>query len=329
MAILDTIQLLLCVISGSKIPPIFVVLLVQMVTPLTMTLTTCFGSDVVAGRNSSPTFEHNNYRYQTQVESPTRAYTARQVLGASLITMAVIVGLFPAIIEIYDPYSSWTSYNSGCNMFIFLLSCVPAALSTLYKEYTLAEYKLPVSTQYLNFVLAIFQVIFTGIISPLVYPLQGFAQDSNWTELYPSSGISDNFMDSIKCFIGTINQDIAESEYAEPAECNFIWILLVGYVLSVMISGVAVDKIIKGGAYNVLYRGLSVGVILAVWLMWYYDANYSDKSFGDTNNYVSVVNSLHLLSVIVLIFGLDVYHRDPLSETSFETVYQLVGDYSD
>ena len=323
MAILDTVQLLLCVISGSKIPPIFVVLLVQMVTPLTMLLTTCFGRDVVAAHDSSSQPE------QTSYTTSLRGYTTRQILGATLITMAVFVGLFPAVIEIYYPSSSWTAYNSGCNMFIFLLSCVPAALSTLYKEYTLAEYKLPVSPQYLNFVLAIFQVIFTAIISPLVYPLQGFVQDSNWIDLYPSSDISKNFVDSMQCFVSSIDEEVATSQYAESADCHFIWILLVGYVLSVVVSGMAVDKVIKGGAYNVLYRGLSFGVILAMWSMWYYDKNYSDKSFGEVDKYANVSNSLHLLSITVLIFGQDLYHRDPLSETSFETQYQFVGDVGD
>ena len=324
MAILDTIQLLLCVISGSKIPPIFVVLLAQMVTPLTMILTKYFKrqSPVVLNASSQEGYDHS--AESSQMNFQDLPYTGRQILGAAMITLAVIVGLYPALFEVFDPFSSLTAYNSGCNIFLFLLSCVPAALSTLYKEYSIAEYKLPVSVTYLNFVLAICQVIFTGILAPLVYPLQGFAQQDDWEDLYESPDIKTNFMDGIKCFAG--NEEISDYEYPEPAECRYLWLLLLTYVLSVVISGVAVDKVIKGGAYKVLYRGLSVGVILAMIVMWWYDEKYYDKS---TEGYDSYMYSVNLLSAIIVVFGLDLYYRDPLSETTFETTYQAVLDYDD
>jgi len=316
MALLDTVQLLLSVISGSKIPPIFVVLLIQMVIPLTILFSSCFKKDVVI---SSPGSDQNVIGEEESTWLRP-GYTKKQIFGAFLITLAIFVAMIPAFDEIYDPASSWTAYNSGCNMVLFLLSCVPAAFSTLYKEYTLSTYKIPVSPSYLNFVLALFQVAFTGIISPLVYPLQGYAQADDWISLYPNSEISNNFMDSAKCFFSISNDDddIADN-YPESAQCNYLWLLLLQYVLSVMVAGVAVDKVIQGGAYKVMYRSLSVGVILAVYTMHIYDDISYKKNQDDSN----VIDGLNLLGVILLICGLDLYHRDPLSELSFETDFQI------
>eukprot|EP00816_Leptocylindrus_hargravesii_P012275 CAMPEP_0196806044 /NCGR_PEP_ID=MMETSP1362-20130617/5908_1 /TAXON_ID=163516 /ORGANISM="Leptocylindrus danicus, Strain CCMP1856" /LENGTH=519 /DNA_ID=CAMNT_0042179329 /DNA_START=413 /DNA_END=1972 /DNA_ORIENTATION=- len=304
MAILDSVQLLLCVISGSKIPPVYLVLLVQMNIPVTIALSNCFkrNDDAAAAAGNG---------------EQCHGYTALHLFGACLITAAVLMGLWPAVIEIVDPDSPLTAYNSACNIFIFLLSCIPAAISTLYKEYAMAEYKRPVDPSYLNLVLAIFQVIFTGIISPLVYPLQGFATGGDWTALYPSSEISENFIDSLKCFLGILPKDVAMDSYAEPAQCNAALGLLLGYVLSTVVAGVAVDKIIHSGANNkILYRGLSVGVVLAVLCMVAYD-----QTIPRDDSELSIVNGMHFACVIVLVLGLEIYHREALPDNSFETVF--------
>lgn len=298
MAILDSVQLLLCVISGSKIPPVYLVLLVQMNIPVTIALSNCF-------KRGTTENEQNH------------GYTPLHLFGACLITAAVLMGLWPAVIEIADPDSPLNAYNSACNIFIFVLSCIPAAVSTLYKEYAMAGYKRPVDPSYLNLVLAIFQVIFTGIISPLVFPLQGFATGGDWAALYPSSEISDNFIDSLKCFLGILPKDVALDVYAEPAECSGALELLLGYVLSTVVAGVAVDKIIHSGANNkILYRGLSVGVVLAVLCMVVYD-----KAIPQDDSEVNIINGMHFACVIVLVIGLEIYHREALPDNSFETVF--------
>ena len=124
---------------------------------------------------------------------------------------------------------------------------MPAAASQLYKEHIFLQYKQPVQPDYLNFLLSIFQVIFASIISPLTYTLLGFAASDNWPKLYPSSEFSINFAEGFQCFFGNLNNERAKDGYLDEAMCRRSFPLIVLYSFSVIIVGVAVDKIVNGG----------------------------------------------------------------------------------
>ena len=202
-------------------------------------------------------------------------------------------------------------------------SCIPAAISQLYKEHVFLQYKQPVEADYLNFILSIFQLIFASIISPLVYSLQGLAASDDWLTLYPSSSFSDNLLEGFQCFLGTLDEERASSGYVDEAICQYSITLLLFHSFSIISVGVAVDKIINAGATKVMYRGVSAGIIISAVTLYIYDVNTPEFNYGPA------IDSLNLVCVILLVLGAEVYHRCQLRDSTFETVYQTIDDFFD
>ena len=164
-------------------------------------------------------------------------------------------------------------------------------------------------------VLSIFQFIFILLVSPLVYTLQGMGTPGDWTHLYPSTQCSANFLDGLRCFFGQLDDDTAENGYAEPAHCSLSLIFVLFHVLSIILVGVSVDKIVHAGATKIMFRGISAGIILAVIAMLIYDLYDPDFNYG------LPVDILHCICTAFLILGSEVYHRVTLQDATFETVY--------
>eukprot|EP00548_Thalassiothrix_antarctica_P006809 CAMPEP_0194140676 /NCGR_PEP_ID=MMETSP0152-20130528/10195_1 /TAXON_ID=1049557 /ORGANISM="Thalassiothrix antarctica, Strain L6-D1" /LENGTH=301 /DNA_ID=CAMNT_0038839021 /DNA_START=541 /DNA_END=1443 /DNA_ORIENTATION=+ len=258
--------------------------------------------------------------------------------GSVIILCAVFLGLVPATVSLFEP--QWflamdvLPARTAINTWLYALACIPAALSQLYKEYSFVQHKQPpVNANQLNGFLSALQLLFLIMISPLVYALQGLMGNtafistntsSSWLLLYPSSEIGRNFMDGYKCFWGVLDEGTELRGYPEYAECGvgLVWIVL-AHVVSISLVGVAVDKIFKSGATKIMFRGVSIGIVLAVTAMYIYDIHDSDFNYGP------LIDSLWLLCTVVLILGAEVYHRVTLSDATFETVHHSVLDYDD
>jgi len=141
----------------------------------------------------------------------------------------------------------------------------------------------------------------------------------DWSTLYPSSHFSKNFLSGLKCFLGLLPDDLAESDFPEPAECDFSLGLVLLHAFSIIAVGCAVDKIVNAGATKAMYRGVSAGIIVAVLLMYEYDMHLPRFNYGPA------IDALNLVSLILLVVGAEVYHRVSLSDSVFETGISCLG----
>lgn len=256
--------------------------------------------------------------------------SAEHIWGSVVILIAVLLALVPAFVAIADPlfflYADTIPVRTAYNTILYVCSCIPAAASQLYKEHVFLQYKQPVNMTYLNILLSVFQFLYALIISPLIFELQGLGAKSgkkDWTNLYPSSKFNDNFKDGLRCFFGGLSHDDQENKYFDSARCDFALGLVIFHALSIIVVGVAVDKIVNAGATKVLYRGMSAGIIVAVLCMHAYDMSISEYNYGPA------IDGLNLACLILLILGSEIYHRVGLKESTFETVYPVVQTYYD
>jgi hypothetical protein len=335
MALLDTVHLLLVVISGSHVPPTLVVILVQLTIPLTCFFTQFVHPDGYCTSDRRDNGEESTSRRNatTAAHPPLRGYgglASEHVLGSLIITLAVVAGLTPAIISFFDPEMfiavDLVPLRTALNTLIFTSGCIPAAASQLYKEHVFLQHKQPVDANQFNLLLSVFQFMFLLIISPLAYTLQGLSgarRQDTWTDLYPSAQISSNFRDGLACFLGTLDDATQESAYPEDARCDYSLLIVVAHVMSIIIIGVAVDKMVNAGATKIIYRGMSAGIILAVLALFTYDIHDPNFNFGPG------IDSLDLVCTLTLILGSEVYHRVSLQDATFETVYPEIEDLYD
>lgn len=339
------------VISGSHVPPTLTVILIQLTIPLTglfsqllhpdgfcnTTTTTRSNSNTASPHQQQPQSETMEGTGRDRVGRPVQGcggLSMEHLWGSLIITLAVFMGLTPAIISSFEP--EWFEamdvlpFRTAMNTWLYTLACVPAALSQLYKESAFLRHKQPpVDANQLNGMISLFQWMFLLIISPLVYGLQGLYGTTHyapWTTLYPASQISENFRDGWKCFCDALS-DTEGQKYPEEAECSGIMSLsgiTWAHVFSISLVGVAVDKIVHAGATKIMYRGVSGGIILAVTAMYIYDMHDADFNYGPFIDY------LWLVCTILLILGAEVYHRVALHDATFETVHPIIdGLYDD
>jgi hypothetical protein len=244
------------------------------------------------------------------------------VWGSLILFAAVLLALCPAFYAIADPdffiYADTIPTRTAVNTLFYVSSCIPAAASQLYKEHIFLQYKQPVNMDRLNLLLSIFQFIFASIVSPLAYGLQGLGGRGQWTEQYPNAQFSGNFVDALRCFFGLLDEEDQLNKYYEEAKCHLTYGLVLLHAFSIIAVGVAVDKIVNAGATKVMYRGISAGIILAVLSMHFYDMNTPDFNYGPA------IDGLNLVCLVLLILGAEVYHRESIQESTFETVYPHV-----
>ena len=334
MALLDTVHLLLVFLTGPHVAPTLTVILVQFTLPLTAIITQFVHPDGCFKSCCSPTLPFaTQISYDSSHLSEGRPLPGRgglsleHILGSTIIMLAVLLALCPALYSIIDPdffiYADSIPMQTCYNTILFVSSCIPAAASQLYKEHIFLQYKQPVKADLLNFILSVFQLIFASIMSPLVYPLLGLKASEEWTTLYPSSGFSKNVMEAAQCFIGGLDKERAEDGYTDEAKCDYSLSLVLLHSFSIIAVGLAVDKIVNAGATKVMYRGVSAGIIVSVSSLYAYDMTIPDFSYGPA------IDSLNLVSVLLLVIGSEVYHRVSLQDATFETTYPEVENFYD
>jgi len=136
-----------------------------------------------------------------------------------------------------------------------------------------------------------------------------------WIHQYPSTQVSNNFSDGLKCFIGKLSDEVQIRGYPEQAHCDFAYGFVLLQVCSIIIISHAVGKICNAGAFKIMHRGLSAGIILSVSSLFFYQVFVDDVEYG------VVPTFWHITCAAVLVMGSEVYHRVTLATPSFETEY--------
>jgi len=336
MALLDTFHMLLVFLTGYHVAPTLTVILIQFTIPLTAMLSQFIHEDGYfkrfRGQHQQETRRSETIQivHDVAVGQPLRGFgglSNEHIFGSIIIFLAVLLALCPSIYTLIDgDFFRYATTNeiptqTAFNTILFVSSCIPAAASQLYKEHIFLQYKQPIQPDYLNLLLSFFQLIFASIISPLTYTLLGFAASDDWPNLYPSSEFSMNFAEGFQCFFGKLSSERAKNGYHDPAICARSFPLIVLYSFSVIFVGIAVDKIVNGGATKVMYRGVSAGIILSVISLYIYDLSIPDFSYG------AAIDSLNLVCLLLLVVGSEIYHRVGLQDASFETVYPEVQSF--
>lgn len=226
------------------------------------------------------------------------------IIGTGLIFLAILIGLTPAVLSLdhivitkKDAIPDRTAYNT----IVFCLAAIPSAMSQLYKEHTMTRIRQPIDRNKLNMVLSIFQLLFAVVVSPLAYGLQGMGDGVGWTTLYPSKQIGENFSHGLSCFLGALDEETMRNAYPEEAQCSWSWLLVLLHVFSIIMVGVSIDKL--AATTKAMYRGVSLGIMLAVLFMFIYQIRDQWCEYG------VLVSVFHLTGTFVLIIGAEIYHR--------------------
>uniref|UniRef100_A0A7S3QAP5 Uncharacterized protein n=1 Tax=Chaetoceros debilis TaxID=122233 RepID=A0A7S3QAP5_9STRA len=335
MAVLDTIQLLLVVTSGSHVAPILTAILVHVTIPLTTSIQQLLKCGLYRGTNKTESQKEGG---QQSLEHE-KKQDSQMLFGATLIMLSTILALAPAILTLIYP-SSFSSDDlmadrTAWNTLLFFISYVPGSLSQAYKEHTLEMYAQPVDPDMLNMVLSLFSAIFAFVISPFIYTLQGLAdvessiEDESslnvesWIDQYPSRQFSQNFSDGIQCFMGTLDDTLQVRGYPEEAHCDYAYVIVLLHVFSIIVIGHAVGKICNAGAFKIMHRGISAGIILSVVSLFFYQVFVDDVDYG------FIPNTYHIICSVILVIGSEIYHRVTLEMPSFETNFPAVQSLYD
>jgi hypothetical protein len=94
-------------------------------------------------------------------------------------------------------------------------------------------------------------------------------------------------------------------------------------VFSIFAIGSAVGKICNAGAFKIMHRGISAGIILSVVALFFYQVFVDNVEYG----FLPIV--FHITCAFVLVIGSEVYHRVTLESPSFETRYLPVTQYEE
>jgi hypothetical protein len=358
--VLDSLHLAFIFLSGSHVSPVLTVTLTHLTVPLIVTFAqfsryggacTCFRG-LVGNYGGVEEFNDLNNEDQHQLaavaSSPNdtgdactlsprsrscAGYTGTHLFGSSLILLGCVLGLFPSILYISDSsVVGLQSENqrermvqSAWNTIVFAVSFVPAAASQLVKEQTLMDYRQSIDDNQLNFTLNAGQFVLVGIMAPLLYPLEGLAAGSHWIQKFPARDTSVNFLDGMLCFVGALDAEDASHRYADSATCGPLSsVLVLAHVGCTLLMTHAIYKIvIKGGGSTRCYQSMIAGTVIGGLFMWLYGClfRYRNVETGIGLDGRHIVDILHVSSFLVLLSGLEIYHRRELPDIEFETMY--------
>jgi hypothetical protein len=304
MALFDTLSFGGLIISATGVTPTMTVILMHANTPL-----------IVLG---------SKYIF------PERVYSSLQTVGITLITLALLISISRPILHLtgYDELipSSFSSSattllsaSAGHNhdqdtttalcALLYLSSAALQGLGGLYKEKAIIEFSQPADVHVMSCWLFIYQFLFALVGYPLFYSLQGISND--WKG-YPLSSFVDNFWDGLSCWLGADPDPLTALYDTERTSCVLLFWLVLGYVLSTILVLYCVEKILVTNS-RILGRTMVVAVLLSFIVAWLYDFYYRDLVQDSTFGYADI------LSLIVLLVGMEIFGRDPEPEPELMT----------
>ena len=276
MAALDTLQLFMMTLSAAAVTPACTVLLLQASIPITMLLSRVSASQP----DVSPQWNH--------------------VAGARLIAASAAVGLIPSFAALALAPDAAAAVSAWSTL-VYVLSCLPASVSTLYKERALREHAQPMDPNYLNLCLAVYQLLLSLVALPLAYQLQ-FQGPS-------PVALGVNIRDGCACILFS-RSPIAEE--LASAHCSWAALLLLIFVCATSGINAVIDHVLSHGSESLMYRAITMSSALSVAVL-----GLSCRS--DPGLFGTSLSWTDLLSLACLIGGLELYHRTQVPDLQFLT----------
>lgn len=279
MGSLDSIGSIMQTFAFNYMPGALIILLLQSTIPVSMVVTKFWITKT----------EYKFYHY----------------LGASVVVVGLAVALLPQFIN-PDGTDSGTTSNKMELIWaaVLIISCVPSAVSNVFKEKVLQKYKM--NPMYMNSWMSVFQFGFTLVFCiPTIY-----AQNLSITEL------PRNFVDGLKCLAGYNSAVVGTSSSVD--DCSLAPFYYFTYIAFNIIYNIIIVYILKHAGSNIFYLASTCLVPIV-------NIAYS-LNFVPGHTPFTVFS---IVGLLVIIFGLLFYRFFPLiysyfTSTSDRTEYQVV-----
>ncbi|CAE7917889.1 crtp3, partial [Symbiodinium sp. KB8] len=172
-------------------------------------------------------------------------YTAAQYSGAAVVVMGLVIVLLPSFIHPAEGGGK----NTIVWCIVLMLSCVPMALSSVYKEMNLDD--VDIDVVYLNGWVAIFQLV---AAVPLLYP-SGIASGVKPADIW------ENVYHGLLCY-GGINSVHETIDGIPPDDCKSAAFYLSVYLVFNLAYNILIIYLLKFGGSNILWLSITFTVPL-------------------------------------------------------------------
>lgn len=209
-------------------------------------------------------------------------YHWRQYTGALIIFAGILTTLLPPLLE---------GGNSGSAIwsFVFFLSNVPNALSSVYKEIAFRDQ--PMDAYYLNAWVALFQVGVSLIFAVPCAPVQGIA----------ISEIPENFVDGAQCYLlgkNSIQNCPSDSDTCTNDDCGPAFRLVTTYMGFNILYNIFIVLILKFGSAALMF--IASAVIIPI-------ANICFTFEFIMGKYATTLRTTDIVGLVVILGGLIIY----------------------
>ncbi|CAM9253219.1 unnamed protein product [Ectocarpus sp. 13 AM-2016] len=295
MAVLDMLHLVPMIVAAADVAPTLTVLLLQCSAPFCLAVSGGFCSR--------------------------RRYPRKSVLGAAVIFLGACVAIYLPISRLinaratlhddarsheYDPVhlrgdsGDYAIVEAGYNTILYVLACLPAAVSTVYKQYALEQHGRPVDAHQLSLGVTAFEVVFIALAAPAAYQLQVLGRHGDG-----NAHVGQALRDGWRCLV--LMRDVVDIDgYPVDAECWGGLPLVFSYVVATLLVNTLVQKVVdQAESASVYHRAMAFSVPTAfVVLCFYNEAEWLHDSF----------NVFTVSGLIVIMIGLRLYHSVPEPE---------------
>ncbi len=170
-------------------------------------------------------------------------YTISQYVGAVVVVLGLVVVLLPSFIS---PESNASGGNPILWSCILMLSCVPMAISSVYKEMALDD--VDIDVVYLNGWVALFQLL---AAVPLLYP-------SAYAQKLDAGDVWENVYHGLLC-AGGVN---SVTDGPNPDDCARGPLFLSIYLVFNLAYNILIIYLLKYGGSNILWLSITATVPL-------------------------------------------------------------------
>ena len=234
-------------------------------------------------------------------------FVRTEYAGSFIIMLGITTVLLPQMFPSYTAFSS--EQDSGGDIgqddnsdlplfnFLFLLSVVPGALSSIYKE--LAFVDADIDANYLQAWVSLWQSLFGFALIPLNTLKFLGPQAVAWDRLWSS------FVDGGWCLLGynvlvpphCTNHHIPDSSLPPCDDCESAWIPIVAYIVFNLLFNVYTVLLIKYGSATLMFIIMTLRLPMIQWA-------FSVRAFNDPPDSFGLAAGMGLT---VILLGLVVY----------------------